>query len=455
MLEQSSLLGLNNGCHKDFQSGSISHHGVDNNTKCFQQNIKNSGFNYQEIDIGDITFKAGQTESIHKWYRLTPSYSPNLVRFFLKEFQIAKNHFTVDPFSGRGTTTIECQKYGIKALGIEINPLLQEVGNKSLEWNTSHLYLFKIYIAEVSSLISKYETTTIEEITNVFNTRVPIIHNVFRWWKRNILKKLIICREVMLKEEYLPIQNYLWIALNKSCLDCANIHRNHPTITFDDNHQRKIDVFFEIQNNLKTIYHDLANLTHEERSFTKLCRVELGNSTKNLEQHIDRPVDFIITSPPYPNRYSYVHQTRPQLHFMELLNDIRQATEIDLQAVGGTWGRATSVLQKELIAVPKDIKLYLSYYEELKNKNTLMCNYATKYFIDMWNHIKLLKETTANKFQGAYIVGNSRLSGTEIFTESILGEIFRHEGFKVDKIVSFRKRGGKKRLYETAICIKN
>lgn len=439
MLEELSLLATNSK----------------HNTNCFYQNIKNSGFSYQQIDIGDITFKAGQNESVHRWYRLTPSYSPNLVRFLIKQFNITKNDFVVDPFSGRGTTTIECQKYGINALGIEINPLLQQVADKSLEWKTTHLHLFKIYVTEVASLIQKYEESNIEEIIDMYNTRIPIIYNVFRWWRKNILKNLIICREVMLKTKYLPIKNYLWIALNKACLDCANIHRNHPTITFDDNHTREINVLYEIENNLEMIHDDLVNLSNKEKSHTQLCRVDLGNSTNNLRNHINIPVDFIITSPPYPNRYSYIHQTRPQLHFMELLNNVKQATEIDLQAVGGTWGRATSILQKELITVPKDIKQYLSYYDELKYKNILMCNYATKYFIYMWSHIKLLKETINNDFKGAYIVGNSRLSGTEIFTESILGKFFQHEGFKVDKIVSFRKRGGKKRLYETAICIKN
>ncbi len=426
-----------------------------NETNSFHQNIKNSGFNYEEIDIGDITFKPGQSESIHKWYRLTPSYSPNLVRFLIKKFQITKNHFVLDPFSGRGTTIIECQKHGIKALGIEINPLLQEVGNKSLKWDNSYLHLFNTYLNEIYNLIEKSEQNTIEDIVHIFNTRIPIIYNVFRWWQKNVLKNLIISREVMLKTKYLSIKDYLWVAINKACLDCANIHRNHPTITFDDNHKRKINVFYEIKNNLEMIYHDLVNLSKEEISFSKLGRVDLGDSTNNLKQHIEQPVDFIITSPPYPNRYSYIHQTRPQLHFMELLDNIREATEIDLRAIGGTWGRATSVLQKELIPVPDDIKPYLCYYDELKNKNKLMCNYATKYFIYMWNHIKLVKQTTKNKFQGAYIVGNSRLSGIEIFTESILGKIFQHEEFKVDKIISFRKRGGKKRLYETAICIKN
>ena len=45
---------------------------------------------------------------------------------------------------------------------------------------------------------------------------------------------------------------------------------------------------------------------------------------------------------------------------MEVLDNIKQATEIDLQAIGGTWGKATSILQKQLIEVPHEILPYLS-----------------------------------------------------------------------------------------------
>lgn len=44
-----------------------------NHIRSFHTNIQESGFDYQEF----ITFKGGQVESVHRWYRLTPSYSPN------------------------------------------------------------------------------------------------------------------------------------------------------------------------------------------------------------------------------------------------------------------------------------------------------------------------------------------------------------------------------------------
>jgi len=428
---------------------------ADSNSKCFYKNLEKSGFNYEEVNIGDITFKPGQTESVHRWYRLTPSYSPNLVRFLAKEFNVTQNDFVFDPFSGRGTTTIECQKQGIFSLGMEVNPLLREVGDKSLFWEVAYLDLFDEYIRETGELLSKFKENSIEEVIEELNTRLPIIHNVFRWWKTDVLKDLIVCRELIFKERYSPIYNYLWLAVNKAALDCANIHRNHPTITFDDNHQRKIDVYFEVVENLRAIKKDLLALDSNELFHSKRNSIILGNSTCDLESHITDKIDFVITSPPYPNRYSYVHQTRPQLHFMELLEDIRQATEIDLTSVGGTWGRATSILQNKLITVPDELMPFLSYYEELKEKSVLMCNYATKYFIDLSKHIRALKTVVDGDFRGAYVVGNSRLSDVEIFTEVILGKIFEQEGFSVEKIISFRKRGGKQRLYETAVCVRS
>lgn len=428
---------------------------ADTEYKCFHKNIETSGFKYEELNVGDVTFKTGQSESVHRWYRLTPSYSPGLVRFLLKEFEVKKDEIVFDPFSGRGTTTIECQKIGISSLGIELNPLLQEVGEKSLFWDVSHHNLFDEYIDEIGDLLSRFNKLTIEKVVENLDTRIPIIHNVFRWWKEDVLKDLLVCRQLIFKERYSSIYNYLWLAVNKAALDCANIHRNHPTITFDDDHQRDIDVYFEVVKNLNSIKDDLYSLSSAELLNSEKNSIALGNSTQDLKSLINKKIDFVITSPPYPNRYSYVHQTRPQLHFMELLENITQATEIDLNAIGGTWGRATSILQSKLLPVPDELMPLLSYYDELKEKSILMCNYATKYFIDLNNHVRELKKITNDRFKGAYVVGNSRLSGVEIFTEVILGKIFEQEGFEVEKIISFRKRGGKQRLYETAVCVRN
>lgn len=420
--------------------------------RCFFKNIELSGFEYKEVDIGDITFKAGQDEEIHRWYRLTPSYSPELVRFFLKKFEIDGNKLVFDPFSGRGTTAIECQKNKINCVAFEINPLLQQVGSKSVQWNNNYnLSLFDDFLWECKTLTESFKDKSPELTADYFDSEIPIIHNVYRWWQSEVLRDLIIFRGVLSKNKFENVYDLLWLAINKASLDCANIHRNHPTISFDDNHNRQISVFYEIEKNLSVIKNDLISIEKQKENTAKIiCADSVEISGVEFD---NKKISAVITSPPYPNRFSYVHQTRPQLHFMEILPDRESATVIDLKAIGGTWGRATSILQKKLIIPDDELKQHLCYFDELSNKSILMCNYATKYFSDMRSHIRSIAPFVANDFKGAYVVGNSRLSGVEIFTEVILGKIFESEGFHVEEILSFRKRGGRKKLYETAVIV--
>jgi hypothetical protein len=196
---------------------------------------------------------------------------------------------------------------------------------------------------------------------------------------------------------------------------------------------------------------DLEELS--QRRYKAKIITFLGDSVGELRNIVKNPVDRVITSPPYPNRFSYIHTTRPQLYFMELLNNIESATEIDLRAVGGTWGRATSVLMNKEVQPHKDLVDILDFRKELLCRSVLMCNYATHYFNSMFAHMKTLRILVSDAFRGAYVIGNSRLSHVDIHTELYLAKMFEKAGFRVEEIIFFRRRGGKKRLYESAVCV--
>ncbi len=423
----------------------------------FRHQVQAHDFRLEEVDIGDITFQSGQREPVHRWYRLTPSYAPSLVRFFLREFSVGSGDLVLDPFAGRGTTTIDPQRRGIPSLGVEVNPLLHLVGHHSLQWEPAVSPLLDDYLDALTRALDRNRVRTAEEIANAAGTRIPNIHDVYRWWRPAVLRDLLTARSEMERDPYEEVRHFLWLAVNKAALDCANIHRNHPTITFDDHHDRTLDVPAEIAANLRAIRADLAALTPAERAASGSGRVVSGDSCGALDAALDGalPVTCVVTSPPYPNRFSYVHQTRPQLHFMEVISERHEATAIDLQTVGGTWGRATSDLMKAPIEPPEELREVLTYSDALRDRSTLMYNYVTKYFVNLQRHIRALRRLVApGRFRGAYVVGNSRLSDIEIYTETILGRLFELEGFEVERIVLFRKRGGRKRLYETAVCVR-
>jgi len=417
----------------------------------FDENLERHRFRMDEVDIGDITFLPGQSESVHRWYRLTPSYSPGLVRFFIREFGIDNHSLVLDPFSGRGTTVIECQKNGIPAIGFEINPLLQRVGSYSLTWHKHPDSLYQEFLTSTLRMISEHAKASVHEVSESLGIPVPDIHDVFRWWKEDVMKDLIIAKACSRDARFKPLESALWLALTETSLTCANIHRNHPTITFDDDHDRVIDVYSQLRRQVHEIAEDCRSLTAEQIALSGSCEVRLDDSCAPTSPLQAGSVSHVITSPPYPNRYSDVHQTRPQLHFMDVLRTRRCATDIDLKTVGGTWGAATSILMKELLIPPKLLRPALSYWEALSQESVLMCNYATKYFLDLDRHLRSLRPMLAKGSRCAYVVGNSRLSGIEIYTETILARLFELAGFQVERIILFRKRGGRKRLYETAV----
>lgn len=409
---------------------------------------------YEFPSVGGVTFMDGLSEPVHRWFRLTPSYSPELVRYLVKELQCSRRTLVCDPFLGKGTTGIELKKLGIPFLGIELNPLLKTASEYALFWEVeidSFTMQSKEILDQSDNAISKYKGTSLEEVMEERGLNLPPIYDVFRWWKKDILKELLLIKEIVSKvpkKKYYPLY---WMAMCSSVIDCANIHRNHPTITFDDNHSRKIDVLKDFKENIEHILSDLGKLPHPAKWGNS--EMLLGDSTA-MCSITTKTVNRVITSPPYPNRFSYVHTTRPQLFFMDLFENATQSATLDCNAIGGTWGKATSILQNGIVEPREHLKEFMkTITSDLRPKSNLMCNYAVKYFNMMDDHIADLRKLAAKDFRGAYVVGNSRLKDVEILTEVVLAKIFAHYGFKVDKLLVFRKRGGKKKLYETAVCV--
>ena len=79
---------------------------------------------FTDRDVKSVTFQGKLDLPIHRWYRLTPSFSPNLAWDLADYFKLGADDLVLDPFSGVGTVPL-CMKYrGIPACSIELNPYL-------------------------------------------------------------------------------------------------------------------------------------------------------------------------------------------------------------------------------------------------------------------------------------------------------------------------------------------
>lgn len=416
--------------------------------------IKQDKVTYNNIPSKKATFKSGLNAPVHKWFRLTPSYSPDLVGEMLNTMDFSSGDVVLDPFSGAGTTLIECQINGIESFGFEINPLLYFVGKTSINWGLDSKYLRKTFL-DIERRYSEFDVEYNDDDLDNGRLIVPPIYNPFRWWRRDVIKKAL-CIKLAIQEtsQIKEIEDFFMLAMAGVLVpDLSNVTLGKLQLHFINRDNDVINVWDIFSNHALMMIDDLEK------------NVSLANSGKSHLYHIDatskilpfptKKASLVITSPPYANRYSYVWNTRPHLYFLDMFDNARQASDLDKKTIGGTWGSATSMLQKGIIPPENEAieKVVLPVVDKIREEDNLMANYLVKYFNMLSRQIATMNQVLQPRVKLAYVIGNSRLKGVYVETDVLLANIIERLGlgFKIDSIERIRKRNSGKNLHESIV----
>ncbi len=144
------------------------------------------------------------------------------------------------------------------------------------------------------------------------------------------------------------------------------------------------------------------------------------------------------------------------MYWLGFLKEAREAGELDWEAIGGTWGVATSRLNEwqrpKDIFFPKHLETAIEEVARPTNKNGfVLSQYIAKYFVDMWSHLASMRSVMRSGGRVHYIVGNSKFYETMIAVESIYAEMLKRLGFKNVSAKAIRKRNSKKELFEYVV----
>lgn len=123
--------------------------------------------------------------AFHDWYRFVLSYPPHLVRDYLEDFGLDSRHTVLDPFCGTGTTPVEAKLNGLRAVGLEANPLAHFASSTKLDWEVDpdELERRSQEIATVrcrscrtrgSKIISRLREVTLTEPCEGWRQRQPV-----------------------------------------------------------------------------------------------------------------------------------------------------------------------------------------------------------------------------------------------------------------------------------------
>ena len=394
-----------------------------------------------------LTQRANLQSTRYGWLRLTPAYSVNLVSELLEQNDHT-NPVLLDPFCGTGTTALVASERGIECDTTDINPfLLWLTGVKVSKYCREDIETLRAASSEIVNAMKSIQG---------FEGWVPPIHQIEKWWDidtLDILSRVMDAIKRLDNNITQPVSDLLRIAFCRIMISSANVSFGHQSMSFKRNSTSQCSLLepdtsdILVDNWIKSI--DSVALSAESLIITQPMAILSDARTLSNSLPLER-YTCVITSPPYPNRMSYIRELRPYMYWLGYLTNGRDAGEMDWQAIGGTWGCATSNLGKW--KPERDIPIPFQEFEDIVSQihstSPILAQYVHKYFVDMISHSDELLRVVRSGGTINYIVGNSKFYDVVLPVERIFGAIFESAGFIDVNIRKIRKRSSKKELFE-------
>lgn len=399
-----------------------------------------------------LTFRGNTKRGRHGWLRLTPAYSLHVVNEILAN--TGPDELVLDPFSGTATTTLASVTRGINAHSVDVNPFLVWLGN---------LKLRSFPKTTADDLLVEARRLT-KAASDTGSSWTPNLHQIEKWWDEKTLASLAhLFAGISKCEASEPVVDLLKIAFCKVMIATSNASFGHQSMSF-----KKVKAVAQRQPTLFADFDDSSEPPDLGRMFAEAVdevaegltsetptasgKVFLGDS-RHLDKVLKKSAySTVITSPPYPNRMSYIRELRPYMYWLGFLKNGRQAGELDWQAIGGTWGCATSNLSDWQPANGEvDYPHFDDIIAAISRDHPLLGKYVHRYFDDIKLHLQSLRKVMTPRGRCFYIVGNSKFYDTMLPVEEIYAALFEDAGFKNVGWKAIRKRNSKKELFEYVV----
>jgi hypothetical protein len=392
-----------------------------------------------------FTFHGNLRSTRHGWLRLTPAYSVHWVREQLEECRGAKLPI-LDPFCGTGTTLLACAELGLDCDAIDINPFL-------------------VWLARAKT--ARYGRRSVDDASRCVRAMakaasgassadpwMPPLYRIDRWWQRDVLMALgrafAVARRRFARLDQ-AAQDLVRLAFCRALIATAEVSFGHQSMSFRRaNGARRTSS--EVALALESAFGELSDAAAEPLPRARHNAV-LGDSRRPDEVLAGKRYSRVITSPPYPNRMSYIRELRPYMYWLGYLAERSDAGELDWAAIGGTWGSATSNLSswKPDRGVAIGFPGFARTVARIGRSSELLARYVSKYFHDMALHVRGLSRLVAPGGQVLYVIGNSKFYDVIVPAPEIFAAQFEAAGFSKTKIEILRKRSSKAELFEYVV----
>ncbi len=409
------------------------------------------------VTVNNINQLRAEDRVVHDWYRFVLSFPPHLVQQYLDSFEAKPGQFVLDPFCGTGTTIVEAKRFGYKALGLEAHPMTHFASCTKSSWDVDHRALTQHSLQIAGQVRERFEQQNLD----IYND-LPLFSNAEDIVELRTLNsarlKLLLSDSISprplhralelldsIRRERHPWTLHQELALASTLVADASNLRFGPEVGVSRKKKTDADVIRFWMSRVDQMAADLQQVAECSHLPSHVFH---GDARAALPFR-PNSVQYVITSPPYPNEKDYTRTTRLESVVLGFINNREELRRVK-------HGLLRSNTRNVYVADEDDrlgnqFESVRCIAEEIESKRIalgktsgferLYHRVVSLYFGGMFRHFEALKTVLAPGALCAYVVGDQEsFFRTTIPTGQLLAQIAEYCGYKVERIDLWRTR---------------
>jgi hypothetical protein len=387
----------------------------------------------------DLVSDLNRKGVVHNWYDYLEDFPYELVQDKLDEFEVPEGSTVLDPYCGSGTTLVTSKMLGMDTIGIDANPLMCQVTEVKTNWQIDLDEFRKAITNLIKHLTEGLRHLDSVGIGNDFLERMPK-RELNQWMSPRLQREVAYCKDLVDSNASPEIRRLLQVIMGKSAFDASYVSLC-PGTTFYP--YRKKEEFYDIFcTKLGHVYSDLVILSeHDSFGGSKTINVDCRRSTEEVDSG---SVDFMITSPPYPNDLEYTRQTRLELYLLDFVKDMNDIRSLKKEMIKGST---------KLIYKGDNSEKHIAHFDSImdvsdriakaledKNWGFDYPKMVKEYFGDMYLSLVEFHEILKENAPCLLVVGDQTYKEVVIPVAKILCGIGKEIGYRTQSIQPHRIR---------------
>ncbi len=400
-------------------------------------------------EFADAAAADNKSAALHRWVPWIAGFSSSFVSDIFDHYLgNARDATVLDPFAGVGTTLVEAQLRGWRAIGFEINPYA------ALACRTK-LAAADIDPGSLAEAIAGFreEVGEIEELADAgklnghrptsqppsgFNTRVP-------FYPDKVLPKVLFTLDYA-KSLPAELEELFRLAFASVMVSFSN-YTYEPSLGSRPGAGKPLldnaPVVETVAAKLDAMLADIRWLTEQQPSHDWAVHERSFMEARDVLEA--ESVSLLLTSPPYLNNYHYVRNTRPQMYWLGFAQSPRDLRRLEETNFGRFWQTVRELEPIELNFKMPELSQRIETIRRLNPDKGIYggngwANYAATYYNDTYRCLELVAEVLRPGGVAVFVVGNSLLQGVHLKIDEHFAAIGELHGLRCEDIHIVREK---------------